>query len=158
MATVESEPITTNVEEVSSWVLALGSPRLIVEPPPLVDGLPLFRLALDQYQAMIDHGIIDEHSNVVLINGLLVAKMGENPPHDNCCDRLNYFLVRAVPDGWFVSSQNSLSLPMTSSQPEPDFKIVRGRFQDFGKRHVSAGDIAVVIEIADSSVVPARPS
>jgi hypothetical protein len=44
---------------------------------------PLYRLTLEQYEAMVDAGIFTEHDRLHLINGYLVAKMTQNDPHDS---------------------------------------------------------------------------
>ncbi len=36
---------------------------------------PLFRIALEKYEAMVDAGILTKRDKVHLINGVLVAKM-----------------------------------------------------------------------------------
>jgi hypothetical protein len=47
-----------------------------------------YRLTLEQYERMVDEGIIGEHDRVHLINGVLVAKLTQNDPHctaDDLC-------------------------------------------------------------------------
>src|SRR4051812_4968536 len=95
----------------------IGSPRTHPELPAIassrlapvpvhdgatLEGLPLYRLSIEQYERMAEHQIIDEKSKVVLINGLLVAKMTLHPPHVIANDNLNMLLVRALPNGWYV--------------------------------------------------------
>jgi hypothetical protein len=40
----------------------------------------------------------------------------------------------------------------TDSVPEPDVKVVRGRLSDFATRHPAASDLALVVEVADTSL------
>jgi hypothetical protein len=58
----------------------------VITPPPhgpttLPDGFPaLYRLNVAQYDRMTQDGTIGEHERVELVEGLLVTKMGKNPP------------------------------------------------------------------------------
>ena len=48
----------------------------------------LYRLTLEQYEAMVDAGIFTGRERVHLINGFLVAKMTQHDPHctaDDLC-------------------------------------------------------------------------
>ena len=52
----------------------------IAESPALTPSLPLYRLSVEQYHAMIHAGILSEQDTVELLEGLLVQKMTRNPP------------------------------------------------------------------------------
>ena len=41
---------------------------------------------------------------------------------------------------------------MARSEPEPDTAVVRGDSEDFGNRHPAPSDLALVAEVADSSL------
>ena len=51
----------------------------------------------------------------------------------------------------FISTQDPIQLN-DFSEPEPDLAIIYGNFFDFSGRHPQPKDIALVVEIADSSV------
>jgi Uma2 family endonuclease len=59
-------------------------------------------------------------------------------------------LERILPAGWYVEQQN----PITTgeSEPEPDIAVVRGTTDDYPDRHPGALDLALVVEVADSSL------
>ena len=67
--------------------IAPHSPSVV--PPgagrPLVPGVDpdetIFRLSVEQYQAMIRSGILTDDDPVELLEGLLVTKMAKNPAH-----------------------------------------------------------------------------
>jgi hypothetical protein len=42
---------------------------------------PLYRMSLEQYEAMVASGVFTKRDRFHLINGYLVAKMTQNPPH-----------------------------------------------------------------------------
>lgn len=136
-------------------VVALPSPN--AAPPPLgdlptLDGLPLYRLSIRQYEELGNRGVFDGNPDVVLIAGLLVAKMTKHPPHAIANDNLTALLVRALPDGWHVSNQNPVLLPLSDSAPEPDLKVVRGKANDYVLRHPGASDLALIIEVSDRTL------
>src|SRR6266571_505513 len=125
--------------------------------PPLANGLvdsipqvPIMRLSVQQYHSMIDAGILRSGDPVELLEGWLVVKMTKNPPHVFANARLHDILVPLVPTGWFVNSQD----PVTTleSEPEPDASVIRGDRRDFLGGHPSPRDVALIGEVADSSL------
>ena len=59
---------------------ALAAPAT---PAPTADipTMPIYRLSVAQYHAMIEQGILTKNDRVELIRGWLVPSMGYNPPH-----------------------------------------------------------------------------
>jgi hypothetical protein len=45
----------------------------------------LYRLSIEQYEAMVASGVITKRDRCHLINGFLVAKVSEYPPHSAAC-------------------------------------------------------------------------
>jgi Uma2 family endonuclease len=112
----------------------------------------LYRLSLEQYEAIVDSGVITGRDRVHLINGYLVAKMTQNTPHatadDLCGDRLD----RVIPPGWYIRAAKPIRLPTEASEPEPDRCVVRGGIRDYSTHHPGPADVALVVEVADSSL------
>ena len=103
----------------------------------------LYRLTLDQYEAMVDSGIFTGREKVQLINGYLVAKMTQNTPHATADDLCGDLLNRVIPPGWYVRVAKPIRLPTESSEPEPDRCVVRGGIRDYSARHPGPADIAL---------------
>jgi Uma2 family endonuclease len=112
------------------------------------------RLSVRKYQQMIDTGILTDEDRVELLEGYMVQKMPANPPHDSTITKLYRRLDRMAPDGFLVRCQTGSSLP--NSRPEPDLAVVRGEETAFDARHPLPDEIALVIEVADSSLVRDR--
>ncbi len=112
----------------------------------------LYRLTLEQYEAMVDAGIFTGRVKVHLINGFLVAKMTQNTPHATADELCGDLLNRVIPAGWSVRAAKPVRLPTESSEPEPDRCVVRGRIRDYAARHPGPADIALAVEVADSSL------
>lgn len=111
----------------------------------------LYRLSVGQYHRMAEAGILSGNDPVELLEGLLVTKMTKNPPHIIATELVQLALVQAVPNGWFVSMQNPVTLFATDSEPEPDAKIVRGNPRDYLGRKPGPEDVPLVVEVADTS-------
>lgn len=61
------------------------------------------------------------------------------------------FLADGAPRGWQVSVQNTVQIGEFSA-PEPDLALLRPRADDYAKKLPQADDVALLIEIADSSL------
>lgn len=125
-----------------------------VAPPVTETSDAYFRLSVNQYHQMLDAGIFDEDDPVELLEGLLVTKMPKYPPHRISTELIRDLLSPRLPDGWFVDSQEPITLE--TSEPEPDAMIVRGERRQYLDRHPGPQDVAVVIEVADSSLLRDR--
>ena len=110
-----------------------------------------FRLTADAYYRMIDAGAIGDNDRVELWEGQLVEKMGKNRPHVIAQTKLIAALNRVVPEGWYVTPEAPLEVNAISV-PEPDLTVVRGAPDDYPRRPPTANDVALVVEVADSSV------
>jgi Uma2 family endonuclease len=132
---------------------ATSGPSSISTPPASVTVVDrLYRLTVEQYHAMGEAGILGSQDRVELIEGLIVNKMGKGQPHIIVTEILARMLYRIVPDGWFPSMQNPVTIAETNSEPEPDVKIVRGDILDYLNRRVTPGDLVLAVEVSDSSV------
>jgi Uma2 family endonuclease len=85
-----------------------------------------------------------------LLEGLIVKKTTKNPLHDSTIDFLNRILSRQLPPGWFLRIQNVLRTQ--DSEPEPDVVVAIGELKDYRRRHPTGREVALVIEVAESSL------
>jgi Uma2 family endonuclease len=99
---------------------------------------------------MVRAGILDEDDPVELLEGWIVEKITKSPLHREVTHSLHKVLERFIPDGWYVDSQEPVTL--AESEPEPDAVVVRGNSDDFGERHPGPSDVALVAEVTDSSL------
>lgn len=132
------------------------------QPPlPTVDPgwipSPLFRITVEQYEAMVDSGTLSSKDRVHLINGYLVVKRTQKPPHVTADGLLGAELARIVPsDRYYVRAASPIRLPERDSEPEPDRVVVRGTIRDYEGQHPGPADIVLVAEVADSSLADDR--
>jgi len=111
---------------------------------------PIWRLSVDQYHAMIQAGILTDDDPVELLDGWLVLKMPKKPPHRIVTHLIRRALERLVPAGWYVDSQEPITT--ADSEPEPDIVVVRGQTQHYFDRHPGPQDVALVVEVADTTL------
>ncbi len=138
MATVEAE--------------IASEPEVEVEPE-----FPPHRMTVDRYERLVESGVYGPKEPVFLWKGRLVEKMTEGDRHAFSSSSLVGFMIRLVPDGWSVRPDKPIVLA-DESLPEPDLTIVRGSHRDYVNRPPKANDVALVVEVSDSSLrLDARP-
>ncbi|MDZ4684774.1 MAG: Uma2 family endonuclease [Planctomycetaceae bacterium] len=119
-------------------------------PPADIPELPIWRLSVEQYHAMIEYGILQEGEPVELLAGWLALKMTKSPPHESAIRRLRRCLEERVGAEWIVDVQSPIEL--AESEPEPDLTVVRASDDDYAERHPTAGDVGLVIEVAQTTL------
>jgi Uma2 family endonuclease len=129
------------------------TPTQPIESPNLSEWIPspLFRMSLEQYEAMVDSGAFTKHDRMHLINGYLVAKMTKKPPHVVSCELTRAAIDGLLPAGWHTRISDPVRLP-PDSEPEPDHAVIRGSIRDFSDHHPSPANVALIVEVADSSL------
>ena len=118
-----------------------------------VSGIPfdeLHRMTVDEYERMAESGVLDD-PQVELINGLLVKKMVKKPRHVSACELVAGALEAILPKGWYIREQNPLRIP-DYNEPEPDLVIARGSRGRYATSHPGPDDVALVVEVADTSL------
>jgi Uma2 family endonuclease len=113
----------------------------------------IYRITVDQYEAMVASGVFGSHERVHLVDGILVIKMTEKPPDVIACELTRDALLRIVPAGWRVMTEAPVRIP-DYNEPEPDVTVARGSARDavYRQRHPEPGDIALIVEVADASL------
>ena len=108
------------------------------------------RISVPQYHKMLREGILTANDSIELLEGLLVYKMSINPPHWIVSESLREYLLSLKIPGCFIHGQS----PFTTkdSEPEPDVAIVHGTRRKFAKGNPKPVDMALVVEVSDSSL------
>src|SRR5271165_5350788 len=86
---------------------------------------PLYRFSLERYEELVESGAFSKRDRFHLINGYLVAKMTQNPPHNTADDLCGAALQRVIPPGWYIRPSKPVRIPSRVSKPEPDRAVVR---------------------------------
>jgi Uma2 family endonuclease len=132
-----------------SVVADVSLPVAEIALPPVPDNA-LWRFSLAQYHEMVRRGILTEDNPVELWEGLLVQKMPKSRAHCLATELAQEALAPRVPAGWHLEAQESITL--SGSEFEPDIVIVRGAARDFVDENPGAADLALVIEVSDSTL------
>jgi Uma2 family endonuclease len=118
-------------------------------------GLAPYRLSVRQFETMIGAGVFPEGAHVELLAGVLVDNMTKKPPHDFAVGRLGDLLRGLLPPEFCLREEKSL-IHGRWWRPEPDIAVVRGRWEDFRVRSPRLADVALLVEIADTSYAKDR--
>lgn len=114
---------------------------------------PLYRMTVEQYEAMVASGVFSKKDRLHLINGYLVAKLTVNPPHTIANGLVYAGLSRILPaDRYHIRAAEPIRLPNQASEPEPDRCVVRGTLRDYEDHHPGPHEIALLVEVSDSSL------
>jgi hypothetical protein len=109
-------------------------------------------MSIEKYEAMVQSGVFTKRDRLELIEGFLVSKMTQHPPHASVCETSRDVLGRKLPTSWHIRGEKPLRMPLQSSLPEPDSAVARGGPRDYLVRHPEPPDVALVVEVADSSL------
>jgi Uma2 family endonuclease len=125
-----------------------------LQPVPAAASLsvkrPLYRLSVEQYEKMVEAGVLKSGERVELIDGLLLQKMTQHPPHATSVEATTEALRAVLLEGWVVRDRKPIRL--ATSEPEPDVTVARGPRRLYEERHPRPADIAALVEVADSSL------
>jgi Uma2 family endonuclease len=108
----------------------------------------LYRLTVDEYERI---GEMLDDPRVELIDGHLVKKMPKNPEHSWSTKQVFKALERLLPAGWTWRTEQPVRIP-AYDEPEPDVSIVRGCDDDYMHRKPVPADVAVLVEVAESTL------
>ena len=131
-----------------------------IQRSQMSDASRFLSFSVDQYQIMMEAGIIEEGAPIELIDGMLVLKDRSHSGDDiMTVGREHMWSIRALgklndelePRGYLMQIQ----LPVVVSrfgEPEPDGAVLVGTNDDYLLRKPTAADVTCVIEVADSSL------
>ncbi|HKI17790.1 MAG TPA: Uma2 family endonuclease [Isosphaeraceae bacterium] len=110
----------------------------------------LYRITVDEYERIGAAGVLDD-DRVELIDGFLVRKLTEKPPHVWTVETIEESLAALLPQGWFIRQEKPVRIP-AFDEPEPDLSVIRGSRDDYLERHPEPKDVALLVDVADSSL------
>ena len=123
-------------------------------PPTPPRSRALRRFSVVEYRRLIQDGLLTEGEPIELLEGWIVHKMTRNPPHDVAPGLAGDAIAGRLPAGWHVREQAAITT--ADSEPEPDLAVARGVRRDYKIRHPGPTDLALVVEIAESSLADDR--
>lgn len=115
------------------------------------DTARIHRLTVAAYRRMGEVGILGPELRTELIEGEIVELTPIGPTHGGTVNFLNKRLNEQAGSGIIVSVQNPLELN-EHSEPQPDLMLLRPRADYYRTAHPKPGDVALVIEVADTTL------
>jgi Uma2 family endonuclease len=127
------------------------STATLLPPNTAAEALPRKRFTREEVDRLTDLGFFDG-CRYELIDGDLIDKMGQNPPHAFVIRQAAAWLRRIFPD-----DRVQMQLPIEASPadrrrslPEPDLAVLAQNRLEFAKRHPRGDELLLVIEVADT--------
>lgn len=110
------------------------------------------RLDVDALYRMAEAGIIAWGERVELIDGEIIDMVPIGSEHGGTTDRLNRLFARAMVEGSaLVGIQRPLRLD-AFNEPQPELLLLAPRPDDYTRAHPGAGDVLLLVEVANSSL------
>ena len=110
----------------------------------------VYRFTVEDYYRLVEAGILEEDAPVELLDGQIIPMAPIGPERHWILEGLNEAFMRQL-DGRFKVGPGR-SLPIRPHDvPEPDLVLYRPTGAS-RRQHVTAADVLLVIEIADSSL------
>jgi Uma2 family endonuclease len=110
----------------------------------------LYRINVREYERMVAAGALEDE-RIELIDGYMVKKMPKNPPHSWSTKVLLKTLERLLSAGWTWRMEQPVRIP-EYNEPEPDIAIVRGSDDDYKHRTPAPADVALLVEVSESTL------
>ncbi len=123
-------------------------------PLQTIDTSRMPRFSVARYHELIASGHFTPEDRLELLEEFLVKKMSKNTPHVSSLQKLIKLLNAMLPADWDSRAQEPITL--ARSEPEPDFAIFRPDANAYENRHPAPADIALLVEVSDSSLAQDR--
>jgi Uma2 family endonuclease len=127
---------------------------VLEQPPVEAPSSPVempYLFSVDEFYRMIDLDIFPDEARVGLWEGRVYEEMGKKHPHSFSWAMLNATLFPLLPTGWSLWTECSLAVSPDKA-PMPDMVILRGDLEAYRYRRPVAGDVGLLIELADTSL------
>jgi Uma2 family endonuclease len=125
----------------------------ILPASPAADSLRRKRFKRSEFDRIQELGLFDGQ-RCELIDGELIDKMGQNPPHAQAIRNLFSWLI-----AFFAPKQLLIQSPVEVkpgdsdwSLPEPDIAVLAETGGEYRKRHPRGDELLLVVEVADWSL------
>jgi Uma2 family endonuclease len=110
----------------------------------------VYHLTVDQFDRMVDTGILTNEDRVELLDGVLVAMTPTGDAHAGCVNRFSDLLNSRLTGRALIAVQNPIAIP--GSRAYPDIAVLQRRADYYARGKPGPGDMYLVIEVADISL------
>jgi Uma2 family endonuclease len=107
---------------------------------------------VDEYERMVEVGILAEDDRVELLNGEIIEKISPiGSWHSFVVNELHYQLLQLLDRSNSIRNQSSIKLTK-SSMPEPDLIVLKYQADRYRHQLPGPSDILLIIEVSDSTL------
>jgi Uma2 family endonuclease len=110
-----------------------------------------YLFSVDEFYRMVDLDLFPDEARVGLWEGRVYLEIVKNHPDSFSWASLNATLFPLLPAGWSLWAECSVTISQDKA-PLPDLLILRGNLKEYRTRRPEARDVALLIEVADSSL------
>lgn len=110
-----------------------------------------YPISVELYRIMAERGTFSPDDRVELIDGEIIEMSPIGSRHARCVNFLSEFLNRGFSDRFIVSVQNPIVVT-DDSEPQPDIALLERRTDLYIDELPTGKDVALVIEVCDSTV------
>jgi Uma2 family endonuclease len=114
---------------------------------------PRKRFTRAEIEQMLEAGVF-AGQRLELIDGDLIDKMGQKPPHAHAIQVL-FALLANMFGGKRIRGQLPIEVSTVDQErslPEPDLAVLREYKAEYRRRHPRGGELLLVVEVADATV------
>jgi Uma2 family endonuclease len=119
--------------------------------PARTDSTGLRLFTVEEYDAMLRVGILREGEPFELLGGQICKKMPKSAEHMAATTLTLHALYRVLPPGRHAVQEHAVIIS-DYDEPEPDVTVRRGDLPDYNHRKATAEDIALLVEVAVTSL------
>ena len=113
----------------------------------------LYRFSIEKYEELVRCGVFTNRDRLELIEGFLVEKMTQYPPHTVSAELCRVKLDRMLPPGWHLRIERPLRIPKPRKHAGARSGGHTRRDPRLRSDAIpSPADVALVVEVADSSL------
>lgn len=109
------------------------------------------RFTVDEYEGMIEAGILDENDRVELIDGEILEKVRITAPHAASVTEIGSWFILGLTGRAIVSVHNPICIP-PCSEPEPDVVLLRPRPDRYRENLPGPESVLLIVEVSDSTL------
>lgn len=107
-------------------------------------------ISVDEYYRMAKTGILPPGARVELLDGKIFDTSPIGPFHGNVTDYLTEAFVTSSQGRWITRVQNPVQLN-DFSEPQPDLMLLKRIKNGYRRRHPTAEDVYLLIEVCDTT-------
>jgi Uma2 family endonuclease len=106
---------------------------------------------LDEFERMVEAGILTENDRVELVEGEIVEMAPKGSRHASCVTRMNALFIRHLGQSAVVRIQDPVRVG-GRSELEPDVALVRPRDDLYANSHPDSNDVLLLAEVSDTTL------